>query len=87
VLPEDSSTGLAARRLAVHSDWISTTPRMPVASCLKLLQHGFDCSHDSRCLKERKTVRTTEGDEVERLRFLKPVEAVRHGAMVVEPGA
>jgi hypothetical protein len=48
------------RRLAVHSDSISTTLRMPVAWWLKLLQHGFDCIHDSRCLKERKTVKTTE---------------------------
>ena len=80
MLPEDSSTGLAARRLAVHSDSISTTPRMPVASWLKLLQRGLDCIHDSRCFKERETVRTTERDEVESLRFLERLQAVWHGA-------
>ncbi len=53
---------------------------MPVASWLKLLQRGLDCIHDSRCFKERKTVKTTEGDEVESLRFLKPPQAVWHGA-------
>ena len=32
-------------------------------------------------------MKTTERDEVESLRFLKSVEAVRHGAKVVESGA
>ena len=65
-----------------HED-VSVDPRlMPRAS------HFQYCLHDLlglRCFKKRETVITTEGDEVQRLRFLKPLQTARHGSILNRP--
>jgi len=49
-----------------------------------LFQHGLDGVPGIRRGKERKTVKTTERDEVKRLGFLEPLQAVGHGPIVIE---
>jgi len=62
-----------------HQD-VSVNPRlMPRAS------HFLYGLHDLlglRHFKKRETVKTTEGDEVQRLRFLKPLQTARHGSIL-----
>ncbi len=51
----------------------------------RLFQNGLDRLPGSRRFKQRSTVKTTEGNEVQRLRFLKPLQAARHGSSLVRP--
>jgi len=46
----------------------------------RLFQHRLERLAGGGRFKERETMKTTEGDEVQRPRILKPLQAARHGA-------
>ena len=52
-------------------------------ACSRLFQYGLDCVLGCGGLKEWKTMKATEGDEVKSLRFLERLQVVWHSAIVI----
>jgi len=51
--------------------------------CASMFQHGLHHLPDPCRLQQRDTVKTTEGDEVQRFRLLKPLQTAGHGPILV----
>jgi hypothetical protein len=52
----------------------SKAGRVGLMACASQFQYGFNCVLRVRCIEKRETVKATEGDEVESLRFLEPFQ-------------
>jgi len=62
-----------------HQD-ISIDPRL--VPCARLFQHNLNSLPGDRRIKQRKTVKATEGDEMKRFRLLESFQADGHETML-----